>query len=64
MSKLETPMTLRYWTAVGGTLILEFPAVRSRPGVSRRLLDGLILPNGERRLAKASEVDVTDQDVT
>jgi hypothetical protein len=63
MSKLETPMTLRYWESVGGTLILEFPIVRRGPEVGRRVVDGLILPNADRRIAGASEVDVTDEDV-
>jgi hypothetical protein len=64
MSKLETPLTLRFWESVGGTLVLEFPVVRSAPGVARRLLDGLILPDaGEYRVTHASEVDLTDQNV-
>ncbi len=56
-------MTLRYWESVGGTLVLEYPVVRSRPGVGRRLLDGLILPHAERRRARPSEIDVADQEV-
>lgn len=63
MSKLETPMTRRYWERVGGTLVLEFPVVPSRPGVGKRFIDALILPSGERCQAHAHEIDVTDQDV-
>jgi hypothetical protein len=63
VSKLEDPMTLRYWDRVGGTLVLEFPVVRSEPGVGRRVLDALIIPSGERRQAHYREVKVRDKDV-
>jgi hypothetical protein len=33
MSKLETPMTRRYWKRVGGTLLEEFLVVPRGPGV-------------------------------
>ncbi len=56
-------MTLRYWESVGGTLVLEFLVVRSRPGVGRRLLDGLIILNREHRIARANEVEIADQEV-
>jgi hypothetical protein len=65
MSKRETPMTRWYWEQVGGTLIEEFPAVlpKGNPLLGRRLLDGLIVLGGERRLAQAHEVDLRDKDV-
>ena len=50
MSKLETPMTRRYWRQVGGTLIEEFPAVRRREDRGQRLIDGIILPEGEPKI--------------
>ncbi len=56
-------MTLRYWESIGGTLVLEFPIVSRQSGVGRRVVDALILPNGERRIADPSEVDVLNQDV-
>ena len=49
MSKLETPMTRRYWQRVGGTLIEEYLIVPRAPGVGRRLLDAVIILDGERR---------------
>lgn len=65
MSKRETPMTRWYWEQVGGTLVEEFPAVipGGRAGVGRRLLDGVIVLGGERRRARADEVDLRGQDV-
>jgi hypothetical protein len=56
-------MTRRYWESVGGTLVEEFPVVRTGPGVGGRWLDGLILLDGQHRIASADEVDVADQDV-
>lgn len=44
-------------------MVLEYPAVRSGPGVGRRSLDGLIIQNGETRRARASEVDIKSQNV-
>lgn len=49
MSKHETPMLEAYWQQVGGTLITEFPLVLRSTNRARRLADGLILPNRERR---------------
>ena len=63
MSKLETPMIRRYWSEIGGTLIEEFPAVRRTPTNGRRLLDAVILPNGETRIADHREVSLEGQDV-
>ncbi len=58
-------MTRWYWEQLGGTLIEEFPAVlpKGNPLLGRRLLDGLIVLGGERRLAAAHEVDIRDRDV-
>jgi hypothetical protein len=65
MSKRETPMTRWYWEQRGGTLIEEFPAVlpKGNPLLGRRLLDGLIVLGGERRIAAAHEVEIKDRDV-
>lgn len=63
MSKLETPMILRFWESVGGTLIPEFQAVARSPGVGRRLLDAVILPNRPKGQAHWSEVDIAGQNV-
>jgi hypothetical protein len=47
MSKHETPMVLEYWQRAGGTLIEEFCLVPAARGQGRRLVDALILPDGE-----------------
>ncbi len=63
MSKLETPLTRKFWKSVGGTLIEEFPAVVKSPTNSRRWLDGVIILNEEFRIAKATEVDIEGKDI-
>jgi len=65
MSKRETPMTRWLWEQIGGTLVEEFPAVlpKGDPQLGRRLLDGLIVRGGERRIAPAHEVTLEGQDV-
>lgn len=63
MSKLETCMTRWYWQQVGGTLIEEFLAVRPTPDCGKRLIDGIIIEGGEHRIARASEVDLTDRHI-
>jgi hypothetical protein len=55
MSKHEKPMILRYWEQVGGTLLLEYHIVPRSPGVGRRLLDAVIIVDGERRIASPGE---------
>jgi hypothetical protein len=63
MSKLETPMTRWYWQQVGGTLIEEFVAVEPTPTCGRRVLDGVIIKDGEYRIAKQSEVSLDGKDI-
>jgi len=63
MSKHETPMTRWYWEQIGGTLIEEFPVVRHGKDCSGRWIDGVILPDGERRIARVSEVSLKGQRV-
>ena len=63
MSKLETPLTRRYWKSVGGTLVEEFPAVSKSSTNSRRLMDGVIILNEEHRIAKATEVEIKGKDI-
>lgn len=63
MSKLETPMILRYWESVGGTLLTEFQAVPRMPGVGRRLLDAVVLPSLAKRRAHWREVSIDGEDV-
>ena len=63
MSKLETPLTRRYWESVGGTLIEEFAAVPRGADHSPRWLDGVIVLGGPHKIAKKSEVDLQDKDI-
>lgn len=66
MSKRETPMILRYWKQVGGTLIEEFPAVRASATCGPRRIDAVILPRRERRrvpLGERSKVSLEGEDV-
>jgi hypothetical protein len=55
MSKRETPMTRRYWERVRGTLLEEYLVVRSGPGVGRRMIDAVIIEDGDHRIASRSE---------
>ena len=59
MSKLETPLTRRYWEETGGTLIEEFLAVPGSADRGKRLLDGVIVLDEafERKSAKAVELE-------
>jgi hypothetical protein len=59
----ETPMLLRYWDRVGGTLAEEFMAVRASAGVSPRRLDGVIVLGGEHRRVAPERVDVAGRDI-
>ena len=55
MSKHETPMTRRYWEQVGGTLLEEYLIVRSSPDVGRRMIDAVIIEDGDHRIASRGE---------
>jgi hypothetical protein len=63
MSKNETPMTRWYWKQVGGTLIEEFIAVHGGANRGIRVLDAIILPSEEFRIAKQYEVSIEGKDV-
>jgi len=63
MSKLETPLTRRYWTEIGGTLIEEFPAVRRGQGRGQRLIDAVIIPDGPFDRKKSNQVDIFGKDI-
>jgi hypothetical protein len=49
MSTLETPMILRYWEQVGGTLIEEYPVVRACSTCERRRVDAIIFPKHQHQ---------------
>ena len=55
MSKLETPMVLKYWQQIGDTLIEEFPMVRASATCGPRYADAVILPRGEERRITGSD---------
>lgn len=66
MSKLETPLTRRYWRSVGGTLMEEFRAVRGSAVQGRRDLDGVIVlgePNRVLDRADHSKLDLRGKDI-
>ena len=63
MSKHETPMTRWYWHQTGGTLIEEFVAVRRSATCGSRLLDGVIVKDGEHRIARQSDITLEGKDV-
>jgi hypothetical protein len=63
MSKHETPMTRWYWQQVGGTLIKEFVAVEGTSLCGRRVLDGLMILDGECRMAPQLAVSLASQEV-
>jgi hypothetical protein len=63
MSKHETPMIRWYWHQTGGTLIEEFPAVRKSDSCGPRLIDGVIIKDGEKRIAHHSEVTLEGKDI-
>jgi hypothetical protein len=55
MSKRETPMTRRYWERVRGTLLEEYLIVPSGPGIGRRMIDAVIIEDGDHRIASRGE---------
>ena len=63
MSKRETPLTRRYWQEIGGTLIEEFPAVRSGPNQGRRSLDGVVILDSPHLIANHREVEIENRDI-
>jgi hypothetical protein len=63
MSKHETPLTVRYWESVGGSLIEEFPAVLRGPQNAQRLIDGVIVLDGQKRRVKHHEIELKNQNI-
>ena len=63
MSKNGTPITRAYWNKIGGTLVEEFPIVNKNENSARRIIDGLIIIDGPKRIAKAKEVSIKNKDV-
>lgn len=63
VSLLETPMLLRYWTRVGGTLAEEFPAVKGSKTASPRRLDGVIFLSGKHERVAPGQLRVAGNDI-
>jgi hypothetical protein len=56
MSKLETPITQWYWRHhLGGLLVEEYCVVSRGAACARRLIDALVLPGRETRIAARRE---------
>ena len=63
MSKHETPMTRWYWQRIGGTLIEEFPAVKRSSTCGQRLIDGIIIKNEQKYIARPEEIHLKGKDI-
>ncbi len=64
MSKLETPLTRKFWQQTGGTLIEEFPAVgHGGKDYGYRKLDGVIILGEEHAIKHYSEADINGKDI-
>lgn len=63
MSKHETWRTRKYWKRVGGTLIEEYLAVKQSDSQSKRLIDGIIILNGETKISEDRDASLKDKDV-
>lgn len=63
MSKLETPLTRRYWKETGGTLVEEFLAVPGSLVQGKRLLDGVIILGAPFEIKKAKAVNLEGKDI-
>ena len=63
MTKRETPMIVRYWESIGGTLIEEFPVVEKSATCGPRRIDAVLLPEGPRRRAHWSQISLAGQHV-
>ncbi len=53
----EGPLTIRYWQDTGGTLIEEFRAVKRGKDHGPRLLDGVIVLDGQNRRLENKDYD-------
>ena len=57
MSKHETPLTRKYWEAVGGLLIEEFRVVKNR------WIDGVIVLNETTEIHTSKNYDISNKDI-
>lgn len=64
MSKLESPITERFWEKhIGGTFIPEYQLVKSTDSSGRRLADAIILPDEDRKRGHWREYPLKGQRV-
>ena len=63
MSLHETWRTIKYWEEIGGTLILEYPAVKGNKNTGKRLFDGIIIIDGERKIYNNKFIPVENKDI-
>ncbi len=63
MSKRETPLTRKYWNKIGGTLIEEFVMVHASKDNGIRLIDAIIIPDGENKIISQKDVCLKDKDI-
>ncbi len=65
MSKNETWRLREYWQTTGGLLIEEFMMVKQdkSANIARRLLDGLIIPAGETKIASNRDIFIKGKDI-
>jgi len=64
MSESERQLIKQYWQEVGGTLILEYPAVEEGENHGRRRIDGVIIKNEAfEQLDPYSTVPIEDKDI-
>jgi hypothetical protein len=55
MSRRETPITRWYWQQLGGLLVEEFRLVNRGAACGQRLVDALVLPERDTRIAARGE---------
>lgn len=58
MSKLETPITRKYWEQVGGTLIEEFVMISRGKNSEKRVIDAIIIPEGEKKIVDQKSINL------
>ena len=63
MSKLETPLTRKFWDEIGGTLIEEFRLTSRNENHAQRLADGLIILGGQKIISKERNISIENKDV-
>ncbi len=63
MSKLETPITRKYWKQVGGTLIEEFVMVSRNKNSEKRVIDAIIIPGEENKIIDQKLANIEGKDI-